>query len=60
MRIFTQHMGGFQMPDTSEVLKICAEHPECVGCPLANEDKQIGNSVVRCENAFEKRGNNNG
>ena len=42
-----------------ELARTCSEHPECVGCPLANEDKQIGNSVVRCENAFAKRGNSN-
>lgn len=58
--VFTQNINFNNMGIVEEVSNICAMHPECVGCPLANEDKQIGNSVVRCENAFLKRGNNNG
>lgn len=56
--MFTQHININNIAGNQEIMKICATHPECIGCPLLNEDKQIGNSVVRCENAFAKRCNN--
>lgn len=31
-----------------EFMQICKGHPDCVGCPLAIKDVQIGNSTVRC------------
>lgn len=31
-----------------EFMQICKGHPDCVGCPLAVKDVQIGNSTVRC------------
>lgn len=58
--IFTQNINFNNMGANQELANICATHPKCIGCPLLNDDKQIGNSVVRCENAFAKRGNNNG
>lgn len=43
-----------------ELARTCSEHPECKDCPLLNENRKIGNIMVRCENAFAKRGNSNG
>ena len=58
--MFTQHINFNNIVVNQEIVKICIEHPKCIGCPLFCEDKQIGNSVIRCENAFAKKGNDNG
>ena len=34
------------------IAKICAEHIECVDCPIKKDKEiKIGNNIWRCENA---------
>ena len=42
-----------QMQQEKEFIeKICAEHIECVDCPIKKDKEiKIGNNIWRCENA---------
>lgn len=53
--------GNFQVNmesnnNMNEVMKICKEHPQCVGCPLIDKPKTINGATMTCVNAqmFQK------
>ena len=52
MWISMEHMGQWTNPyngqDMSEITKICAEHPNCVDCPLRDGTMSIQGNAVTC------------
>ena len=43
---------GQMIQEQSQILQICAEHIECVDCPIKKDKEiKIGNNIWRCENA---------
>lgn len=49
--MFAQHINinGMNMASSQEFMKICSEHPECIGCPLKDKDVQLQGGLTRCE-----------
>lgn len=47
------------MTTSQEFMKICGEHPECVGCPFTDKDVQLQSGMTRCETR-RRMSNNNG
>ena len=48
--VFTQQVNfGVNMANNQEFMKICSEHPECIGCPLRDKDVQLQGGLTRYE-----------
>ena len=45
--MFNQHININNMANGQEFMKICSEHPECIGCPLSDKDVQLQGGLTR-------------
>ena len=52
--VFTQNINLNNMMNNQEAIKICTEHPECIGCQLKDNDVRLGDVLVRCETGRRK------
>ena len=54
--MFAQHINinGINMANSQEFMKICSEHPECIGCPLRDKDVQLKGRLTRCDTGRAK------
>ncbi len=44
------NIAGVSAENAMEVAKICAEHPECVGCPMKVSEIVLNGARIMCEN----------
>lgn len=49
------NINGVNMATNQEFMKICREHPECIDCPLKDEDVQLQGGMTRCETGRKKK-----